>query len=274
MKEKNIKQKISNERGVTLIALIITIIIMIIIIGLSVDIGMDSLDSTRLQGFYMQLETIQKRADDIAITNEGYYIKNADGTRTYIDLKTSGGSALTSSQKSILQGILSSEGVGISPSEFRYFTVTNLAEQLDLKQMEYNVFIHFDTRTVIAENGITINGKTYYMLENNMFYTEQDTSKNQGILGLEYYITKYGTTNKYKITVTPSTVGDLTTNGTLKYKKTTTKYWETANGLEIIISELTDYDILYIDSNNNSVSESIKVYVQNGTPKITVYNYS
>lgn len=273
MKEKSIKQKISNERGVTLIALIITIIIMIIIIGLSVDIGMDSLDSTRLQAFYMQLETIQKRADDIAITNEGYYIKNADGTRTYIDLKTSGGSALTSSQKSILQGILSSEGVGISPSEFRYFTVANLDEQLELKQMEYNVFIHFDSRTVIAENGITINGKTYYMLENDMYYAEQDTSKNQGTIELTYDPTIYGK-NKYKITVTPNTVGDLTKNGTLKYKKTTTKYWETANGLEIIISDLTDYDILYVDSNNNRASEIIRVYLEKGTPKITVYNYS
>ncbi len=268
--ENIIKQKVSNEKGITLVALMITVMIMVMIIGISLDIGMESLDSTRLQGFYMQLETIQKRADDIASTNEGYYINNDDGTRTYIDLKTAGGSALTTSQTDFLQTILDEEGITVSPSEFRYFTVTNLDEQLELTQMEYNVFIHFNTRTVIAEKGITINDKTYYMLENNMYYVEQNTSKNEGTLELTYSITQYGT-NNYKITVIPKTVGDLTANGTLKYKKTTTKYWETASGLDIVISELTQYNIKYTDSNKNSVSETITVSLdEDGKLTVTV----
>ena len=80
----NIKKRLANEKGITLVALLITVIVMMIIVGISVDTGTESLDSTRLQGFYMQLETIQKRADDIATTNEGYYITNADGTKTEV----------------------------------------------------------------------------------------------------------------------------------------------------------------------------------------------
>lgn len=268
--ENIIKRKVSNEQGITLVALIITVMVMVIIVGVSVNVGVESLDSTRLQGFYMQLETIQKRADDIAITNEGYYINNEDGTRSYIDLKTEGGSALTSSQITFLQTILDEEGLTILPSEFRYFTATQLDDQLELTQMEYNVFIHFDTRTVIAENGIRINGETYYMLENNIYYAEQNTSKNEGALELNYTVIKYGT-NNYKITVTPSQIGDLTTNGTLRYKKTTTKYWETANGLEMVISDLTEYNIEYVDSNKNTISETITVELdEDGNPTVTV----
>lgn len=262
----NIKPKVLNEKGVTLIALLITIIVMVIIAGVVVSIGTEPLESTRLQGFYMHLETIQKRVDDIASTNEKY----EDSTGTQIELKTSAGRTLTSSQKIFVQSILNEKLIDLESSEFRYFTISDLEEQLDLMDMEYNVFIHFDTRTIIAEEGITINGETYYILENDIYYTEQNTIKNEGTLELTYSIVKYGTDN-YKITVSPSKVGDLTTNGTLRYKKTTTKYWETADGLEIIITDLTQYNIEYVDSNKNTVSETITVSLDgSGNPKVTV----
>lgn len=268
--KNSVKSKVLNEKGITLVSLIVTVTVMVIIIGLSVDIGLGSVYSTRLKGFYMHLETIQKRADDIATTNEGHYVNNGDGTRTYVDLKTEGGRDLTSSQVAFVQTILAEKGLGISPSEFRYFTSEDLDEQLEITHMDYNVFIHFDTRTVISEKGLTINGKTYYMLENNIYYVEQNTSKNQGTLSLTYSIAKYNL-NNYKVTVTPNTVGDLTTNGTLRYKKTTTKYWEIASGLEIVISDLTKYNIEYVDSNKNMVLETITLALdKDGKPTVTV----
>ena len=148
--KNNIKLKLSSDRGITLITLAITITIMLIIVGLSINSGTESMDATRLQAFYMQLEIIQKRVDDIVITNEGYY----NNSGAYINLKTAGGKNLTSEQRSFLQGL----GVSVPANEFRYFSVSDLEEQLDLIEMEYNVFIHFNTRTVIAENCINING--------------------------------------------------------------------------------------------------------------------
>ena len=262
----NIKQKISNEKGVTLAALVITVVVMLIIAGISIAIGIESLDETRLKGFYMHLETIQKRADDIATTNEKY----KDSTGTLIDLKTAGGKDLTSTQAAFVQRVLGEQGVSAPVDEFRYFRISDIEEQLDLIEMDYNVFIHFDTRTIIAEEGININGRIYYMLESDMYFPEEDTVKNEGILDLTYSIAKYGK-NNYKITVYPNQIGDLTTNGTLRYKKITTKYWETANGLEIIISDLTQYNIEYVDRNQNMISETITVSLDDDeNPIVTV----
>lgn len=270
MEKNNIKKRLSNEKGITLVALLVTISVMLIIVAVAVNVGLDSLDSTRLQGFYTQLEIIQKRVDDIATTNEGYYITNDDGTQTYVDIKTQSGSAITSSQGAFLQGILAGEGISTPASEFRYFTIANLEEQLDLSEIEYNVFIHFDTRTIVSEKGVSANGETYYILKNNIYFAEQDITKNEGNLELTYNIAKYGESN-YKITVKPNTVGDLIINGTLKYKKVTTKYWETASNLEIIINELTQYNIEYVDSNKNTVSEIITVELnEDGNPTVTV----
>ena len=60
------------ENGITLVSLILTVVVLIIIVSVSVSVGTNSLDSTRLKGFYMQLEIVQKRVDDITATNESY----------------------------------------------------------------------------------------------------------------------------------------------------------------------------------------------------------
>jgi len=272
MKDFNIKQKLSNNKGITLIALTITVVIMMIIVGISVNVGTDSLDSTRLQGFYTQLEIIQKRVDDIVTTNEGYYTTNEQGTRIYVDIKSQGGSDVTSSQIAFLQGILAEEELtNIPASEFRYFTIADLEEQLDLSEIDSNVFIHFASRTIISEEGIKVKEKTYHILKNNMYFVDENITKNQGTLELTYDIKNYGS-NSYKITVMPNKIGDLNTHGILRYKKTTTKYWETASGLEIVINELTEYNIEYVDNNKNIVSEIITVELDENNLPIVVVN--
>lgn len=254
MKRYSIKSIKNSEKGITLVALLITVLVMIIIAGVSIKAGTDSISTTRLKGFYAQLELIQKRVDDIASTNEGYY----NSSQTYVDIKTQTGSTLTSKQSTFLQEILNAEGLSIPVSEFKYYTKKNLKEQLDLSEMDYNVFIHYDTRTIVSEKGVKSKGKTYYVLENTTYFIEENNNKNKGNISLTYNISKYGTSN-YKIIVTPSNVGDLNATGTLKYKEATSKYWETANGLEIVINKLTQYNIEYVDNNKNTVSETITV---------------
>jgi len=244
-----------SEKGITLIALIITIAVMLILAVVSIDAGTDALDSTQLEGFYMQLSIIQKRVDDIEITNETY-INNSGKT---IDIKIDEKFKLTSSEKNTLQSILTKEGdLGLPIDDYRYFTIEELKSDLDLMEMTYNVFVHFPTRTVIAEEGITVGGESHYIMKDEVYFAEYNSNKNKGKINLSFYVSEYGS-QKYKVTVEPDTVGDLKVEGTLKYKKTRSKYWETSNNLEIIVDELTKYNIEYKDKNNNSVSNIIEI---------------
>lgn len=281
MKDYNIKEK-SNNNGITLIALVITVAVMLLLAVVTIEVGTETLDNTRLQGFYSQLRVIQKRVDEIVITNEKY----VDSKGNTIDIKEQGTpyNAMTVEQKNIIQNEISE--LGIVTTSFKYFTIQQLEEILGLKDMEYNVFIDFNSRTIIAEEGITVNGKVYRLLNDTTYYVNENPDKNKGTISLlEFKITTYGkeyygntidaTTDRYKITVTPSnTVGDLQPGGTIKYKKTTSKYWETSDNLEMIVSELTLYDVTYEDNNKNSVSETIRVYIEDNVPKVEVYNYS
>lgn len=250
---------IKQDKGITLVALVITIVVMLIIAGVSVNIGTESLDATRLNGFYTKLEVVQKRVDDIASTNESY--TDSKGNIVYLKEQGTAYESLSSTQQEILKNILQSEAAYLEPniSNFRYFTTNQLKNILDISEVEYNVFIDFDNRIIIAEDGIKVNGVTYHILKNKVYFPNENTDKNVGTIEqLSYSAIKYG--ENYKITVTPSNaVGDLNIEGTLKYKKATTKYWETSTNLEMVVNELTDYDIIYIDVNNNSLTKTINL---------------
>lgn len=250
----------SSEKGITLVALLVTVAVMMLILGISLGTGLESADSTRLKGFYTRLEIIQKRADDIAVTNESYI--DSEGTVIYLKEAGTAYADLDADKKNALQEIVTNEGEGIitNAQTFRYFTKEEVESILDLSEIEYNVFIDFDTRTVIAEEGITANGETYHILKNSVYYAQQNQTKNEGpITSLEYNVTPYGTGN-YKVVITPSnTVGDLNKSGRVDYKKTITKYWETGTSNEVILELETEYNIKYIDANNNSLEKTIKI---------------
>ena len=179
MKEKNFKLK--SEKGITLIALILTIALMLIIIGISVDTGMESLEKTKLQDFYTQLDLVQKKVDYIVATSKEY---NELGT------------SLTAVQANELNKIISTEGpnLGLSVSNFRYFDAEQLESLLGLPNIKYNVFVDFKTRTVIAEKGLKINGDMHSILPKTVYHVEVNESKNEkwSIASLSYSIEEYG----------------------------------------------------------------------------------
>lgn len=288
----------TNNKGVTLLALIITIVVMLIIAGISINVATDSLDNTRLKGFYTELEIIQRRVDDIATTNESY----VDGSGKTVYLKNQGKaySNLTQEQKNNLQSIITTEAQGLSlnPSTFRYFTREQLESILSLSNMHYDVFIDFESRTIIAEEGIKIGSTTYNILNNKIFYVKQQNSKNDewSVKSMVCNVSKYGKnyipyvdgntignsmnnestilyneTDKYKITVTPRNgYGDTMNGGMLKYKKANSNQWMIANNLEFVVSDITQrYNLVYEDNNRNVIELNIKVSINSkGQPII------
>lgn len=245
-----------NEKGITLMALIIMVAVLLIIASVSIYTGTESLDNVSLNGFYMKLEIVQERVDDISTTNECYF----DGNNN-IYIKDAG-QDLTIDQTNKLQNILEqNEFSYVNTENFRYFTIQDVKNILDLEEINYNLFINFEKRIVVAEDGITIGDITYYMLENTKYFLETDTSKNVGdILSIVYGEPIKYTNDTYKLTIAPgNTIGDLDETGYIKYKKTTSKYWDITNDGYIIMEIDKEYDVIFIDLNNNSIEKTIKI---------------
>lgn len=242
-----------NEYGITLLALVIIMAIMIIIASVSLNSGTESINDTLLNGFYTQLEIVQERVDDISTTNESY--TNDEGNVIYIK---KAGTELNDEQKNLLL----SRGISNDDLEkYKYFTIQDVKDILDLDEIDYNLFINFESRIVVAEDGITIDNNTYYMLKDTKYFVAENSLKNKGTIKSLIYgtPTKY-TSNAYKLSIEPeNTIGDLDKMGYIKYKKTTSSYWETTTSNELILEFETEYNIVYTDLNQNKIEKIIKI---------------
>lgn len=261
--------KYKKEQGITLVSLIVTIIVLLIITTIVIREASTSANDVRLKGFYTQLELIEKQVDTITVTNEkaeieGEFIAIQELGTAYEDLPEN--------KKEFLSNIL--QNTDFSKEDFRYFTKSEVISYLiDLNDFDDNLFINFNQRCVIAEKGIKIGNNEYHMQEENKVYYVEQSNTNQvaSISSLNYTIIPYGT-NTYKVTVNPVyTVGNTGGTGSLKYKKTTTKYWETANDLSMILELNVEYNIAYTNATGqNSIEKSIKIMIDEENDIATV----
>lgn len=243
------KQKKNTQRGITLVALMITIVILLILLTVTITVGFSQIDSMKLKDFYTKLEIAQNGVEKIVETNEKY----KDDSGNIICLKDLG--TTPSDEQKTLIGSL-----GFDSTNFRYFTSEQVKDELEISGVELNLLIDFKNKKIINPEGIEIKGQKYYMLKSQKYSVTANADKNKADKNISdvdfsYTVEKYGT-DLYKIKVTPVNIGDIK-EGIVKYKKSDVNYWTVANYNEIIVKQLTSYDIIYVDANNNSKQKTI-----------------
>lgn len=232
----------SKEKGITLVALTMTIIILLILSTVSITMGTKQYGSIKLKGFYTKLEIAQEGIEKIARTNENY--KDESGNTVYLkDL----GTLPNAEQKSIIQNL------GYNVTNFKYFTAQQVQNDLGISGVELDLLVDFENKIVINPQGIEIDGKQYYQLENKKYAVTINENKNKGTVDFTYKAEKYGN-NSYRISITPINIGDIK-QGIVKYKKEGINYWTAAENNQFITDQLAKYEIMYEDANNNSVTK-------------------
>lgn len=162
-----------DERGITLVVLVITVIIMAILVSTGVRYGISSYDKVKLQNFSYEMQQIQGRVDSVAqkmkMDESSYFI--------YLDGKTMGVNVGASKLAlETLKKVKRIDYLGASSSDknlypvtgeaiYRYYSARSLEEDLDVKNASQDVIINFKTREVISVNGIKYDGKIYYRLK-------------------------------------------------------------------------------------------------------------
>lgn len=235
-----------NDCGITLVSLVITIVVLIILSTVVTTISMEQFENMKLEGFYSKLEIAQEGIEKISATNEKYTDDN--GNTVYLkDL----GTTPTDEQRQLIQSL------GFTSANFRFFNAEQVEKELEITGVDLDLLIDFSNKIVVAPHGVEINGTNYYVLERKKYEVSKDENKNKGTVDFNYTASKYGS-DLYKIVITPMNVGDIT-QGVLKYKKQIMNYWTPAENNVIIVNQLTTYDIIYIDVNNNSKQKAIKL---------------
>lgn len=154
------------EKGITLLALVITIVLILILLGATVNYGVNSLNSIKLQNFKYELDQIQGKVDTI------YEKIKLGNEEEYILL----GSELTDSEEAqntlnMIKGIDYSNILDSQREKYyyqdqftyyRYFTQSELQSVFDITSRPGDMIINFKTKEVISVKGFTYDGRTYY----------------------------------------------------------------------------------------------------------------
>lgn len=161
----------TNDKGITLIALVITVVIMVILAAVTIDYGMDSYDIVKLQNFKYELEQIQGKVD---IIYEKIKLASEEEQANYITI----GNNITQLQTAVntLNEILEIDYSNMTEEEkeeyyyqdvyttYRYLSESDIQEKLDISSNPGDMIINFLTREVISVNGFEYEGTTYYRL--------------------------------------------------------------------------------------------------------------
>lgn len=244
----------TNEKGITLISVIVIIILLLIIGSVVVYNGQDSIKQASTAEKIKELEIIQAKVNVIYEEQN----QSSEKKEEYASL----GESLDYVQEELLQNALQNE----DRNGYRYFSKENL-KQIQLENMNQDVLINFETRRVISLYGIEIDGTKYYNLyeipnhsKNNIEYidknNEEPTFEANVIEKDDMWIVKI-VNIKYNSKVQ---------KGQVSYKLQDSENWILANDTSFKVYKPGIYDIMLQDSAGNStiiqkeIQASYKIY--------------
>ena len=144
-----------NEKGITLVALGITIIVLSILAAVSISTGKKTIEENKVIAFINELKIVQSEVN-IIVEKQKMGNTSYDSIGTKIsDLDTGTLAKLTSG---CFKGKTAEE-----MAEFKYYKVSDL-KRMGIDNVEQEVVINLKTREVLSVNGIQDSGKMCYKL--------------------------------------------------------------------------------------------------------------
>ena len=242
---KNIK----NNKGITLMALVITIIILIILASIGTYSGIQVVKSAQFTAFSTELKIMQTQVNKL-------YEEKKNGNSDVNALGKTISSSSTTVQSNATKAFNAS---GIrDTSDYKYFD-TDTIKSLNIEGVESEFFVNIDKRSVVSYDGFEYEGKTYYTLEqlpDGLYNVEYNTSEQQPDFNVDYELLENG---KCKILVNNINYNGNINKWQLKYKKENEDDWKTTNNYSFTIDEVGNYRVKIANNNTESREKQIVV---------------
>lgn len=226
----------TKEKGVTLMALVITVVLILILSSIGITAGMSTIDRANFSQFKSELKILQTKVNELNQNNE-----------------FNKGQALNESQKEILKNTTISNIIyddGETEEEksqiqngFRYYNAEYIKDEFNLDSVKRDYIINVEYRYVICYQGFEYDGNIYYMPEQieDGLYNVKYTDKNpkEGDFGFDVSYTKEN--DKWKIEVSNIVYTGYINNWQVEYKLYEENEWKKANGLSFYVSKAGNY---------------------------------
>ncbi len=139
---------IRNNKGITLISLIITLVIILILVSVGTYNTLDSYKNAKKDEFIYKMQLIQAKVDSNDYDKDMLPEDTIDSS---------------SNEYIVIKNVISEEKLeGINVNEWKYFSNEMLQSVFGLENLEDDIAINFSTREIISIQGIEYNEKIYH----------------------------------------------------------------------------------------------------------------
>ena len=250
-------KKIKETKGVTLIALVVTIVVLLILASIGINSGQDAINSAKFNEFKSELKIMQTKVNELNQSNE-----------------TEIRPELTEQQNSIFNvetvyNIIfenkSDEEITNIKKGFRYYSKDYINNKFNFDSITRDYFVNVEKRIVISCTGFEYKGKTYYMSEQftdglyNVEYNNKNTQSGS------YDINTIVEENRCKIEISNIQYEGYVNDWQVKYKLKDSSQWKTSNDLSFYVKEDGTYDIEVVHGNEISLGAKEQKIITGGT---------
>jgi len=241
------KNKIKNESGITIIALMVTIVVILILVSVSTYSGINMIKEANYTTFINELKVMQMKVNELYDRNKNEEQINIDGI--LINVLDIG------NELPIDSGIIFNK-LGINDTGYKYYDYSVL-KNLGIEGTKQTFLVNVEKRSVVSYMGIEYDGETHYILEQsqrglyNVEYQNTNTGAPTFDLSYRYLENNRWTINISNIEYTEGNIDKWDVNYRLLGKEN----WVVSKDLSFIIQEKGKYEIRII---NNEISSEIK----------------
>lgn len=247
-------KKLENNKGITLVSLVITIILLIILASIGTYSGIQVVKSAQFTAFSTELKIMQTQVNKL-------YEEKRNGNDEYVDSLGVEINSDTNIQKQANK-VFTASGI-TDQNEYKYFD-TDTIKRLNIEGVEREFFVNINKRSVVSYNGFEYEGKAYYtvnQLDNNSLYNVEYNNTNNWDPSKDSFNIEYNEVEEGKYRITVSNIDYKSGNinkWQVKYKKENEEEWKQANNYSFIIDELGNYRVKIANNNTESNEKQIK----------------
>ena len=259
------KNRIGNSKGVTLIALVITIIVLIILASVATYSGVGVIRSSQFTTFITELKIMQTQVNDLydQWKNGNIKIDDTNGTITNASDNITIGKDLTYNLTVQDQAnTVLVEELGLASSindlyDYKYFDQETL-QNLKIEGITREFFINIKTRSVVSYEGYTYEGVTYYTLEQvpQGLYNVDYAPQQAGDPTFDVSYEEIGE-NKWRVTVSNIQYDGYIDKWTVQYQEDGANYWNSTEDMSFVVSKSWIYNIKILNGNVESESQQL-----------------
>lgn len=236
----------SKEKGITLVALLMTIVILLILVSIGVTSGVSTIESVKFSRFKSELKILQTKINELNQNNEDdINIGIKDLTQEQIDTISKN---ISNTDNSIIEG-------------FKYCDSICIQRDLGLEGIQRNYLINIQYRYVICTEGVEYNGNIYYMINQieDGAYNVEYNDKNPKNGDFEVNAIKEG--DRWKIEISNITYSGYISNWNVQYRfsENENENWNTANGLKFYVTKEGNYYIQLLHDDINLGTKLVTV---------------